>query len=59
MRPSEFVRLIKKLGFKLDWHGANHDFYSDKNGNTVMVERHNREIKPKTLHKMMQDAGLK
>ncbi len=58
MKPSEFVRLIKKNGFKLDHHGTNHDFYSDGK-RLVMVERHSRDIKDKTLSRMMKDAGLK
>jgi predicted RNA binding protein YcfA (HicA-like mRNA interferase family) len=58
MNPSEFVRLIKKNGFSFDHHGTNHDFY--KKGNKfVMVERHNKDIRPKTLARMMKDAGLK
>jgi predicted RNA binding protein YcfA (HicA-like mRNA interferase family) len=58
MKPSEFVRLIQRNGFKLDHHGTNHDFYSD-GARLVMVERHSRDIKAKTLSKMMKDAGLK
>ena len=58
MRPSEFVRRIKKEGFAFDHHCASHDFYV-KGSQIVMVERHNREIKKKTLEKMKQDAGLK
>jgi predicted RNA binding protein YcfA (HicA-like mRNA interferase family) len=58
VRPSEFVRLIKKNGFKFNHHGTNHDFYN-KGTRYVMVERHNREIKTKTLDRMMKDAGLK
>jgi predicted RNA binding protein YcfA (HicA-like mRNA interferase family) len=58
VRPSEFVKLIKKNGFRLDHHGTNHDFYS-KGKRLVMVERHNRDIKTKTLNKMLEDAGLK
>ncbi|MDR3208159.1 MAG: type II toxin-antitoxin system HicA family toxin [Oscillospiraceae bacterium] len=58
MKPSEFVRLIKKNGFALDHHGTRHDFY--RNGDRlVMVERHTKDIKPKTLAKMMRDTGLK
>ena len=59
MRPSEFIRKIKKRGFKLHRHGTNHDFYSDNKGNMVMVERHNKEIDPTTLNRMLKDAGLK
>lgn len=59
MRPSEFVRLIKKHGYRFDHHGTNHDFYKDKNGNMIMVERHNKEINTKTLDRMMKDVGLK
>ena len=59
MRPSEFIRRIKKHGFKLYRHGTNNDFYIGKNGELVMVERHNKEIKAKTLDTMMKDAGLK
>ena len=58
MKPSEFVRLIRKNGFKLDHHGTNHDFYSDGT-RLVMVERHSRDIPEKTLARMMKDAGLK
>ncbi len=58
MKPSEFVRLIRKNGFKLDHHGTNHDFYSDGT-RLVMVERHSRDIHEKTLARMMKDAGLK
>ena len=42
MRPSEFIRFIKKNGFKFDHHGTNHDFYKGKNGELVMVERHTK-----------------
>ena len=59
MRPSEFIRRIKKNGFKLHHHGTNHDFYADNDGHLVMVERHNNDIKKKTLDTMMKDAGLK
>jgi predicted RNA binding protein YcfA (HicA-like mRNA interferase family) len=59
VRPSEFIRSISKLGFKRIPHkGTNHDYYT--NGERfVMVERHNKEIKAKTLAKMKKDAGLK
>ncbi|MDR2605651.1 MAG: type II toxin-antitoxin system HicA family toxin [Oscillospiraceae bacterium] len=60
MRPSEFVRRIKKEGFRFDHHGTNHDFYiRDTDKKLVMVERHNAEIHPKTLSKMLKDVGLK
>ena len=58
MRPAEFVKRIKKQGYKLDHHGTNHDFYTD-GIRVVMVERHTKEIHPKTLDRMMKDAGLK
>jgi predicted RNA binding protein YcfA (HicA-like mRNA interferase family) len=58
LRPSEFVKLIKKNGFTFDHHGTNHDFYKKEN-RIVMVERHGKEIHPKTLAKMMKDVGLK
>jgi predicted RNA binding protein YcfA (HicA-like mRNA interferase family) len=58
MRPSEFVKLIKKYGFSLDHHGTNHDFYK-KDARIIMVERHTKEIHPKTLSRMMKDAGFK
>ena len=58
MKPSEFVKQIKKNGYKFDHHGTRHDFYR-KGNNLVMVERHSREIHPKTLARMMKDAGLK
>ena len=59
MRPSEFIRLIKKNGFKFDHHGTNHDFYKGENGELVMVERHNKDINKRTLERMLKDAGLK
>ena len=59
MKPSEFVKKIKKIGFRFDHHGTNHDFYKHADGRIVMVERHTKEIKTKTLDKMMKDAGLK
>jgi predicted RNA binding protein YcfA (HicA-like mRNA interferase family) len=58
LKPSEFVRLIKKNDFKFDHHGTRHDFYSDGK-RVVMVERHTQDIHPKTLARMMKDAGLK
>jgi len=60
MRPPEFVKLIKKHGFRFHHHGTRHDFYSDAQGHMVMVERHTqKEIATKTLDRMMKDAGLK
>jgi predicted RNA binding protein YcfA (HicA-like mRNA interferase family) len=58
LKPSEFIREIKKQGFRLSHHGTNHDFWSDGE-RVVMVERHNKEISKKTLDRMMKDAGLK
>ena len=59
MTNAEFVRLLKKEGFKFDHHGTRHDYYS-KGDRLVMVGRHqSEEISTGTLNKMLKNAGLK
>jgi predicted RNA binding protein YcfA (HicA-like mRNA interferase family) len=60
MKPKEFVRAAKKLGWYLWEHGANHDKYrhATKPG-ILVVERHTEDIAKGTLHQLKKAAGMK
>ncbi len=36
----EAIKALKKSGYYLDRHGANHDVYKDDKGNRIPLKRH-------------------
>jgi predicted RNA binding protein YcfA (HicA-like mRNA interferase family) len=54
------LRALQRAGFAIDHvTGAHHILYhSAKPQLRVTVARHNRDIKPKTLHSIIRQAGL-
>lgn len=60
MKYNELTRLLKKNGCKFFRHDTNHDRWISKDGTEFQVPRHSgQEVKVKTLHKILKDAGLK
>ncbi len=60
MTPTEFKRMIKKLGFKpLKGRGkGSHEMWTDGT-HTVIIENHKGDIKKGTLNAMLKQVGLK
>lgn len=60
MKGNELVKTLVKHGFKLERvNGSHHIMHNDKNGITVSVPCHNKEIKKGLLLKILKDTGLK
>lgn len=57
MKLSEFLKLIKKHGAKLDLHGKEHDVWrlGDKK---TRVPRHSKELANGTVKSMLKDLGI-
>lgn len=56
MKQADLVRLLKKGGWKLLRHGANHDIYTNGVYN-IAVPRH-RELKERTAKGILKEAGI-
>lgn len=60
MTPKELVKLLKKNGWYLYQHSANHDQYRHPDKSiSLLVERHGKDIATGTLNQLLKDAGLK
>ncbi|GHU70876.1 hypothetical protein FACS1894184_16930 [Clostridia bacterium] len=60
MKPHEFLKKAKELGWKFNRHGKEHDEYiHDTMPGVLMIPRHARELKTGTLNQLMKTAGLK
>jgi len=61
MKVSEIVRLLKKNGWYLDKHGADHDLYRHPTKlKQIPVPRHrSKELNPNTAISILKDAGLR
>lgn len=59
MNTQELIKLLKKNGCKLDYHGKRHDmWYSKKTGKVFPVPRHKTEVATGTLKSILKDAGI-
>ena len=60
MTTTELIRLLKKNGCEFVGHNKRHDIYkSNITGKKIMVGRHAKEeVKSRTLHKILRDAGI-
>ena len=60
VRPGDFVRVARKLGFALDRQKGSHAiYYRESDRSRVVIPMHNRDLKPGTLHGLIEDLGLK
>jgi predicted RNA binding protein YcfA (HicA-like mRNA interferase family) len=47
VKPKDFIKFIKKLGFYLDRQKGSHAIYKDSRGNRVVIPLHSdKDIKP-------------
>lgn len=60
MKGSELKRKLRKAGCYLEEQGTNHEkWFSPITQKHFWVPRHDsQEVHPKTLHKILKDAGL-
>ena len=58
MMPRDLIKMLLRAGWVLDRiHGSHHIFKKD--GETISVPVHNKDMKPGTLNKILKKAGLK
>ncbi len=60
VKAKELVRVVRKLGFVLDRQKGSHAiFYRSADKARVVIPIHaGRDIKPKTLHGIIDDMGI-
>jgi predicted RNA binding protein YcfA (HicA-like mRNA interferase family) len=57
--PTEFERVLRKLGFVEDRQRGSHKVFIRASDNrTVVVPSHNRDLKRGTLHAFVKGTGL-
>jgi predicted RNA binding protein YcfA (HicA-like mRNA interferase family) len=59
VRPSDLARVARRVGFVFDRQKGSHAIYwraADRR--RVVIPMHNRDLKPGTLHGLMEDMGL-
>jgi predicted RNA binding protein YcfA (HicA-like mRNA interferase family) len=59
VRPSEMVRVARRLGFVFDRQKGSHAIYlraTDRR--RAVIPMHNRDLKPGTLHGLIEDMGI-
>jgi predicted RNA binding protein YcfA (HicA-like mRNA interferase family) len=59
VRPSDLARVAQRIGFVFDRKRGSHAIYlraSDKK--RAVIPMHNRDLKPGTLHGLLEDMGL-
>ena len=59
VRPSDLARIAQKLGFLFDRQRGSHAvFLREADRKRVVIPMHNRDLKPGTLHGLLEDMGL-
>ena len=59
MNTQELIKLLKRNGCRLDYHGKRHDmWYSRKTDKVFPVPRHKTEIATGTLKSILKDSGI-
>lgn len=57
MKGKELVKILQKDGWELERiHGSHH--IMRKNGRSVSVPVHNKDLKTGTLHNLLKETGL-
>lgn len=58
VKATDFIKVIKKLGFELHRQKRSHAIYKNQSGNRGVIPIHSgKDLKPKTLAGMIQDIG--
>lgn len=57
--PNQLVKIIKKLGFRLDHKTGSHFiFYNPKTKKRVVVSIHSKDLPKGTLMSILKEAGI-
>lgn len=59
LKPKIVIRKLKKVGFIIDYiSGSHYILYKEGHLNPVTVPMHNKDLKPGTLHSILEQSGL-
>jgi len=59
VRPSDLTRVARRIGFVFDRQKGSHAiFLRATDRRRVIIPMHNRDLKPGTLHGLLDDMGL-
>jgi predicted RNA binding protein YcfA (HicA-like mRNA interferase family) len=59
VRPSDLARIAQRIGFVFDRQRGSHAiFLRAADRSRVVIPMHNRDLKPGTLHGLLEDMGL-
>ena len=59
VRPSDLARIAQRIGFVLDRQKGSHAiFFRAADGKRIVIPMHSRDLKPGTLHGLLEDMGL-
>lgn len=59
MTAREAARLVRKMGGRFGYHGAEHDIYYGPAGNAIPIPRHKGDLSPGTERSIKRALGLK
>jgi predicted RNA binding protein YcfA (HicA-like mRNA interferase family) len=57
-KPTDLVRVLKRLGFEESSSKGSHRTFSHPDGRSVVVAFHRRELKKGTYHAILKAVGL-
>jgi predicted RNA binding protein YcfA (HicA-like mRNA interferase family) len=59
VRPAARARIAQRLGFVLDRQKGSHAvYYRASDGRRIVIPMHNRDLKPGTLHGLLEDMEI-
>ena len=58
IKPKDFVKILKKLGFLQRDAEGSHVFFKHTDGRTTVIPIHNRELSKGLLRKILNDIQL-
>lgn len=58
IKPKEFIRRLKKMGFRIDHQTGSHIVLFNKEGRRIIVPFHAKEMKRGLLFGLIKQSGL-
>lgn len=59
VKPRVVIRKLKKIGFVVDHiTGSHYVLYKEGHPNLVTIPLHNKDLKPGTIHNILEQSGL-
>ena len=59
VKPREVIRALEKAGFAVDRvKGSHYILWNERTRRIVTVPYHSKDLKPGTLHRIIQQSGL-